>query len=638
MNLKLKKALKQGVPRWIVLCIDLYVTLNTFILAYIISNKLSVEGIENILSFLPEIGLSAFVIFLMTKSYKGIIRHTGFMDVRLVFLAGGILALFLIISSIVFRQSPVFIHYAIPIHLIITHFMLNTIMLIILRLIYKGIYRRYVFSRNGSVRTLIYGAHQTGFLTQQILTNDSENNIQVVGFIDHQSQNVGKRMNGIEVYDVGKVDDEFIHRHHIDEIVISYSNLPTESIQKIYDELSRYSVTLKIIPPVTQWLNGDFQARQIQPIKIEDLLGRSPIEENNRDVHQFLKGKVVLITGAAGSIGSEISRQAIGYPVQTLIFVDQAESALFELQQECESKIHETVECVYVVADICQAMRMDALFSEYKPDIVFHAAAYKHVPLMEDNPYEAIRNNIGGTKTLADMAVRHGVEKFIMVSTDKAVNPTNIMGATKRISELYVNYVNQFHSTQFIITRFGNVLGSNGSVVPIFQEQIRKGGPLTVTNKEITRFFMTIPEASQLVLVAGSMGKGGEIYIFDIGQSMKIYDLAKRMITLSGLRYPEDIDIQITGLRPGEKLYEELFTENEILEKTNHNKIMIAKVCYKYLRDFEDQVDSIIRMKYNSDMVNGGHRLLISKLKTIVPEYNPQNPLYFENKICEREF
>lgn len=629
--------MKQGIPRWMVLCIDLYVTLSTFILAYIISNKLSSEGVEAILVFLPEIGLTAFGVFLITKSYKGIIRHTGIRDARRVLFAGGILALMLIVFSLVFRQTMALLAYAIPIHLVLTHFMLNTIVLILLRLVYKEIYRRYVLPTKGYVRTLIYGAHRTGFLTQQVLANDPETNILVVGFIDHVTQNVGKRMNGIRVYDARKVDASFLNRHHIDEIIISYEDLSTATLQKIYDHFSRFSVVIKIIPPVTEWMNGDFQVRQIQPIKIEDLLGRSPIVENHPEVQAFLNGKVVLITGAAGSIGSEISRQVIRYPVRALIFVDQAESALYELQQELLSNSKGKIDCEFVVADVCDERRMDALFSGYNPDVIYHAAAYKHVPLMEDNPYEAIRNNIEGTKILADLAVRHEVGRFIMVSTDKAVNPANIMGVTKRITELYVNYVNRFHSTQFIVTRFGNVLGSNGSVIPIFKKQIENGGPLTVTHKEITRYFMTIPEASQLVLVAGSMGKGGEIFIFDIGQSMKIYDLAKRMISLSGLRYPEDIDIRITGLRPGEKLYEELFTENENSEKTRHNKIMIAKVCYKYLRDFEVQVDSIIRMNQNSSMAKDDHHLLVQRLKKLVPEYHPRNSIYAEKKKYEKK-
>ncbi len=628
MNTRLKKALKQGIPRWMVLCIDLYVTLNTFVLAYIISNKLSIQGIEEILSFLPELGLLSLGIFLVTKSYKGIIRHTGFRDAGRVFLAGGILALFLITSSILFRQFPVFLHYAIPIHLIITHFMLNTIVLIMLRLIYKEIYRRYVVTRKCSVRTLIYGAHRTGFLTQKALADDPENNIQVVGFIDHQTQNVGKRMNGIQVYDAGKVDEEFIRRHQIDEIIISYPSLSTKKIQGIYDVLSQFPVTIKMIPPVTEWLNGDFQARQIQPIKIDDLLGRPPIDYESGEINSLLRGKVVLVTGAAGSIGSEISRQAIRFPIKTVIFVDQAESALYEIQQECQSKSHITEECIFIVADVCDAQRMDALFSKYQPDIVYHAAAYKHVPLMEENPYEAIRNNIKGTKIISDMAVRHNVGKFIMVSTDKAVNPANIMGVTKRVSELYVNYLNQCHSTQFIVTRFGNVLGSNGSVVPIFKRQIRDGGPLTVTHKEVIRYFMTIPEASQLVLVAGSMGKGGEIFIFDIGQSIKIYDLAKRMIKLSGLRYPEDIDIKITGLRPGEKLYEELFTENENSEKTQNEKIMIARFSYQYHSDFEGQINEVIHLNRKITQENGQTQVVAQMLKTIVPEYSPQNSIY----------
>lgn len=632
MYVSIKQALKRGIPRWMVLCIDLYVTLNTFVLAFVISNKLSIDGIHKVVSFLPEVGVAALGVFLVTKSYKGIIRHTGFRDARRLLYTGGLLAGILISLSLIFRQSMSLVLYAIPIHLVITHYLLNTIVLILSRLIYKRIYSRYVVPQKHIKRALIYGAHRTGFVTQKTIENDPENNVEVVGFIDHETENEGKRMNGIKVHNIRKVDEEFLRRHHVDEIIISYPDLSTEKIQEIYDLFSPFSVTLKIIPPVTEWLDGDFQARQIQPVRIEDLLGRSPIEEDHPQIHEFLKGKVVLITGAAGSIGSEISRQAVHYPAATLIFVDQAESPLHELQQQCESSFKYTHERVYIVADICNTGRMDAIFSQYKPDIIFHAAAYKHVPLMEDNPHEAIRNNIGGTKCIADLAVWHNVEKFIMVSTDKAVNPANIMGVTKRASELYVNYLNLRHSTQFVVTRFGNVLGSNGSVIPTFKRQIEEGGPLTLTHKDVTRFFMTIPEASQLVLVAGSMGKGGEIFIFDIGKSIKIFDLAKRMISLSGLRYPEDIDIQVTGLRPGEKLYEELFTDNENSEKTQHEKIMIARFCYEYDRDFEEHINTVIHTNRPITEENGQAFDLVEMLRKIVPEYDPQNSVFAEKE------
>ncbi len=381
----------------------------------------------------------------------------------------------------------------------------------------------------------------------------------------------------------------------------------------------KLKVEIKIVPPLTKWIDGDLEANQIKQVKIEDLLEREPISIENPIIRRDVNNKVLLVTGAAGSIGSEISRQLSIHEFKHLILIDQAESALYDLQQELFQK--DIKNFTVIVADIRDEIRMREIFSFYYPDKVYHAAAYKHVPLMESSPYEAVKINVAGTKIIADISLEFNVKRFVMISTDKAVNPTNVMGATKRVAEMYISCLSKNSSlTKFTVTRFGNVLGSNGSVIPLFKKQIKKGGPLTVTHKKITRFFMTIPEACGLVLEAGSMGEGGEIYIFDMGKSVKIFDLAKKMIHLSGFSYPKEIDIKITGLRPGEKLYEELLANGENTKKTYHKKIMIAKTMKLNYSEIQKNIKNICD---NSNIYSNDE--IVSKLKEIVPEYISQN-------------
>ena len=398
----------------------------------------------------------------------------------------------------------------------------------------------------------------------------------VFGYVDEDRQKIGKQINGVKVYGNDVLTEDFILKNKISEIIFSIQNIESKKLRDLIEGLVDFPVLVKIVPPVEDWINGELKVSQIKQVQIEDLLDRATINIENSQIRDELKDKVIIVTGGAGSIGSELVRQIINYPYKSLIIIDQAESALYDLQQELiQAGKHNFIP---IVGDIRDKNRMNNLFQEHKPNLVFHAAAYKHVPLMEYNPYEAIKINIAGTKVIADLSVQYKVQKFVFVSTDKAVNPTNVMGATKRIAEMYISCKQQDGITKFITTRFGNVLGSNGSVIPLFKKQIENGGPLTVTHKDITRYFMTIPEASQLVLEAGAMGIGGELFIFDMGESVRIYDLAKNMIKLSGLRYPEDIDIKITGLRPGEKLYEELLANGENTLPTYHKKIMISKV------------------------------------------------------------
>lgn len=611
------------------MCVDLYITVNTFFITCLIFKVLKITPSLNLHFTLfrqaPEVLFFAFIAFLATSSYKGIVRHTGFKDILNVLMANILMAALLVIFNWVLDKNVSGLLFFIRLPIIIVHFLLNTIALIFLRVLYKGLYDTYVMGLHYANRTMIYGAGDSGIITYHAIKNDERSKISIFGYIDDKKSKIGKTINGVHVYGSKKVTPEFLKKHHISEIIISIQNIRPSRLREIVDSFADAPVSLKIVPAINKWLNGDLKPQQIKNIKIEDLLGRRPIKLNNPEIIAEIKDKIVLVTGAAGSIGAEISRQLMSYPYKKLIFVDQAESPLYDLQQATR-KINRR-NCEFVMADVRDPGRVDAIFRVYGPQIVFHAAAYKHVPLMEDNPYEAVQANVKGTKIVADKAVEYGVEKFVMISTDKAVNPTNVMGATKRVAELYVTYLNRKSKTKFIVTRFGNVLDSNGSVIPLFKRQIEEGGPLTVTHPDMERYFMTISEACQLVLEAGAMGKGGEVFVFDMGESVKILDLAKKIILLSGLRYPDDIDIQITGLRPGEKIYEELLADGETSIKTHHEKIMIARVCHAEGEEFEERIRELIEENHCEDQ-NERNLLLVSKIKTLVPEYISRNSVY----------
>ncbi|MGC1516930.1 MAG: nucleoside-diphosphate sugar epimerase/dehydratase, partial [Maribacter sp.] len=567
---------------------------------------------------LPIVCLISAISFLIIGSYKGVVRHTGVRDVYNIFNTICLSSILLISMVLINKEFAFLENFTIPLSIIIIHSLLSFIGLTASRFVFKSIYNALLTKHiKLHKNVIIYGAGESGILTHNALTQNTHNKVRVLGYIDNDNKKVGKQINGIDVFSRRILTEEFIIKNNITEVIFSIKDIAPKKLRILVERLVDFPVEVKIVPPVEDWINGELKASQIKQVQIEDLLDRAPISIKNTKIDKQLSNKTVLVTGGAGSIGGELVRQICRYNYKSLIVIDQAESALYDLQQELKQNGYHNF--IPIVSDVRDKNRLNAIFQEYKPNMVFHAAAYKHVPLMEYNSYEAIKINIAGTKNIADLSIIHEVEKFVFISTDKAVNPTNVMGASKRIAEMYIGCMQQEGKTKFITTRFGNVLGSNGSVIPLFRKQIEKGGPITLTHKDVTRYFMTIPEASQLVLEAGAMGQGGEIFIFDMGESVKIFDLAKNMIKLSGLNYPDDIDIKITGLRPGEKLYEELLANGESTMPTYHKKIKISKVRELDYADIRTKIDElcITNMFFTGDPV-----LLMKK---IVPEFVSNN-------------
>lgn len=618
--------------RWVVLLFDISVVTTAYLIAVFIRFNFEPDRIEDglLLEKIPIVLASYLVGFILGKSYVGVIRHTSIDDAFHLFRGSMIGLVTLVLCSFVFVDvESLSLYLVIPRSISLIHFLLGIFVLIGSRFMVKVLYQRIAASQNTKrTRVLIYGAGVSGIITKNTLLQDRNRDYEIQGFIDENSYKIGKSIEGVTVFSPSKVfDTNFISKNGTDQIIISIQkNLSSDKKKEIVELALEKNLIVKVVPPVESWIHGELSAKQIKTVKIEDLLERDPIVLDNVNIRREVKGRTVLVTGAAGSIGSEISRQLLHYNPKKVILLDQAESALYDLECELRQNKPESMAITeYVIADISDARRMKKSFTAFEPDIVFHAAAYKHVPLMEDNPYEAVNTNVLGTKIVADLSIEFGVDKFVMVSTDKAVNPTNVMGATKRTSEIYTQSVGRRKGikTQFIITRFGNVLGSNGSVIPLFRKQIENGGPVTITHRDITRFFMTIPEACNLVLEAGAMGKGGEIFVFDMGESVKIYDLAKKMIKLSGLQLGKDIEIKEVGLRPGEKLYEELLATEENTKPTYHPKIMIAEVDLYNFEDVSNGVSHLIDCLDSSDNLE-----MVKCLKSIVPEYISNNSVF----------
>ncbi|WP_299061930.1 nucleoside-diphosphate sugar epimerase/dehydratase [uncultured Polaribacter sp.] len=612
-------ALKNHASKWVVLFVDLVLISSSYVFTYFVRFIDLEAQFEILLKQLPILIIIALISFLAVGSYKGIIRHTGTKDVFNVFFGVSIFSLILTFGVILNKLFTISSVLVIPRSVLLIHYLVSIFVLVISRYIFKAFYETISSQLKTLTNVLVFGAGESGIITYNALNNERKSNYVVFGFIDDDKNKINKKINRIKIYDAKKITEDFVSKNHIQEVIISIQNLKPNRLLEITDEYLKLNLKVKIVPPLSKWIEGDLNANQIQQINIEDLLDRDQITIDNPIVQRDVDNKVVLVTGAAGSIGSEISRQLCLYSCKLIVLLDQAESPLYDLQQELIQK--GITNFVAIVSDVRDKHKISRIFKKYKPERVFHAAAYKHVPLMEKSPYEAIKVNVLGTKNLVDLSLENEIERFVMISTDKAVNPTNVMGASKRIAELYISCASKnSKTTKFTTTRFGNVLGSNGSVIPLFKKQIENGGPLTVTHKDITRYFMTIPEACSLVLEAGTMGKGGEIYIFDMGKSVKIFEIAKRMIDLSGLKYPEDIDIKITGLRPGEKLYEELLANGENTIKTYHEKIMIAKTQTLEDPDIKSKIDDLTTDFNLLDNSN-----LVKLMKAVVPEYVSNN-------------
>jgi FlaA1/EpsC-like NDP-sugar epimerase len=628
-SLFIRRYSNRFLSRWLVLAIDVIIAIFSFLVATALRLNFRYEDLHLdvfIYHFVFLLGIR-FITFLYFKTYSGIIRHTSIEDAVLILktiFTGTMVAAIISLAIRYFLQVETLIY--VPISILVIDFFICLFLLVSLRFMVKKFYESFINEFKPAVGVLIYGAGYSGLLTKNVIQNDRGINYQVLGFIDDNDSKVGKTIEGIRVFHLAEALDKFVDTYEGLQVIMAIKNINLQAKRKISDVFLDRGVVVKTLPPVDKWVGGEFAINQIHNVKIEDLLGREEIQMNNKMISEEMNSKPILVTGAAGSIGSEIVRQLIAYFPSKIILVDQAESGLFDLEYELVGRTPSNTEIVVKVADVSDINRMSYIFRTHKPSIVFHAAAYKHVPLMEKNPYEAVKINILGTRILADLAAENGVDKFVMVSTDKAVNPTNVMGATKRFAEMYtqsMNHLDGMH-TKFIATRFGNVLGSNGSVIPLFKKQIERGGPVTVTHPDITRYFMTIPEACELVLEAATMGEGGEVFVFDMGESVKIINLAKKMITLSGMRVDRDIEIKFTGLRPGEKLYEELLSTDENTLPTHHPKILIAKVnvpSYSYMD---------IQMNLMQEVLDegGNNNELVSKIKEVIPEYKSNNSIF----------
>jgi FlaA1/EpsC-like NDP-sugar epimerase len=625
---KIKRSTHNNTPRWVVLTIDLVLSAFSFGLAYLVTEALQFDQI-NAASYLFPLSLVLIfrlIAFIATKSYTGIIRYTSTQDAVRIFFAVTISTIAILFAEVT-AYAYLGTHIIKPAIIVIDAFIL-IFFLSAFRISFKLLYHQYAPSnvRNPNKELIIYGAGEAGMIVKRSFERNSINSRKVIAFIDDNPKLQGKSAEGIKVYSSDMDFDNLVANRNNVEVIVAINKISAIRKKRIIENCLRHNIEVKIIPPVSAWINGEFNLHSIKPVRIEDLLERNPIELSTEKISRELKNQVILITGAAGSIGSEIVRQCLPFGPKKIILIDQAETPLYEIENELKG---ENIEII--VANVCNTPRMERVFAHLKPSYVFHAAAYKHVPLMEDNPYEAINTNVFGTQNLANLSAKYGVKKFVFVSTDKAVNPTNIMGASKRIAEIFIQSLNaklrleSDNHTMFVTTRFGNVLGSNGSVIPLFKKQIEAGGPITVTHPDITRFFMTISEACQLVLEAGVMGKGGEIYIFDMGESVKIVDLARKMIRLSGFEEGKEIKIKFTGLRPGEKLKEELLNDKENTIGTHNPKIMVAKVPdYNYL-ETNELISDLYKQK---DILK--NRMLVKTLKRIVPEYISNNSVYEE--------
>ena len=612
-------------PIWTILLIDVLIIVVSSLLAYALrydfrSIFLESSTIDKTIVWTVIVNLVFFRVF---RTYSNVLRFSSFIDIMRIFVSLTVSYALLMISSVLLA-SYLDIRLA-PVSVLFMAYIISFAIMSCSRIVVKMFYELLNFDGSHSANVFIYGAKEAGVNIAKALRVNLRNHYRLRGFMADEPELINKVMMGVKVFPNDESLIDVLNDRNVHAIIISPAKMEELKKSDMADRLLAHNIKLMTAPPLSEWSGQTLNRTQLKEIQIEDLLQRDPIEIDIHKVASHLEGKRVMITGAAGSIGSEIMRQVASFNPYKLILVDQAETPLHDIRLELQDRWRD-IDAETIIADISNATRMEDIFKEYQPQYIFHAAAYKHVPMMEDNVSESIQINVFGTRTLADLAVKYGAEKFVMISTDKAVNPTNVMGCSKRICEIYVQSLAKKlqekggHVTQFITTRFGNVLGSNGSVIPRFRDQIQRGGPVTVTHPEIIRYFITIPEACRLVLEAGSMGNGGEIYIFDMGKPVKIVDLAKRMISLSGRT---DVKIEFTGLRHGEKLYEELLNVKELTKPTYHEKIMIATVREYDYDEVKQRIQKLIEVSYTYDQMQ-----IVAAMKDIVPEFISKNSCF----------
>lgn len=617
------------IPRWVIFLLDVLISSFCFLLAYLIKSDFNYFVLSNAQLSINILILIAFNIslFALFRVYAGIIRFTGLQDTFRIFSV-------VFFANVGYYLLDLFLYQWYGSHIIASSVLVINMLLSFVALSSYRVVIKYFFSYISTFnatkkRVAIYGAGDVGISTKRALEHEVTANIQMIIFFEDDQRKVGKNIDGIKICSSLHLEN-LLKQNLIDELIIATTKLPSKRKNEIVDFCLDNKIEVFTVPPLKNWINGQLSTKQLQNIKIEDLLEREQIKIYNEILFKQLNQKTVLVTGAAGSIGSEIVRQLLQYKPKCIVLNDYAETPLHDLKLELEELGY--TKFILALGDVRNELFVEKIFRDFQPNFVYHAAAYKHVPMMENSPLEAICTNVGGTKLLADLSIKYLVERFVMISTDKAVNPTNVMGASKRIAEMYVQSLYQYQEiknkvndssslTKFITTRFGNVLGSNGSVIPRFKKQIESGGPVTVTHPDITRYFMTIPEACQLVLEAGSMGNGGEIFVFDMGQPVKIVDLARKMIKLSGLTPDDDVKIEYSGLRPGEKLYEELLNNAENTLATYHEKILIAKTRTIEYESLVEQITNLIEPAKNQDSVV----TVVKAMKNLVPEFVSNN-------------
>lgn len=612
-------------PIWMILAMDVVMIGLSLLLAYALRYDFSSRVLDSATMWRTMwlTMVVSLVFFKMFRTYSSVLRLSSFVDIARIFVA-----LFVSYTAVALAcmVAPLVTDIRLaPVNVILMAFIINFALMASSRVIVKMMFETIKAGGSSQTNIFIYGAKEAGVNIAKSLRVSMRERYRLRGFIADEPDLYDKLIMGVRVFPNDENLFDILTQKGVKTIIVSPAKRNELKKEENLDRFLKHNIKLLTAPPLSEWNQRGLESGDIKEIQIEDLLQRDPIQIDIRKVASHLEGKRVMITGAAGSIGSEIMRQVATFNPYKLILVDQAETPLHDIRLELMDKWR-NLDAETIVADIANQTRMEAIFKEFRPQYIFHAAAYKHVPMMEDNVSESIQTNVAGTRILADLAVKYKAEKFVMISTDKAVNPTNVMGCSKRICEIYVQSLAKKlqkeggHVTQFITTRFGNVLGSNGSVIPRFKEQIRRGGPVTVTHPEIIRYFMTIPEACRLVLEAGSMGNGGEIYIFDMGKPVKIVDLAKRMISLSGRT---DVKIEFTGLRHGEKLYEELLNVKELTKPTYHEKIMIATVREYDYDEVKDRIQHLIDVSYSYDQMK-----IVAAMKDLVPEFISKNSCF----------